>query len=228
MVTLEDGESYPVEIAPTLIAARETLTAVAVDLAAESPVLALIAVQFSILDYAMPGGHGTPSVGHVPPSHHMSSTDSISDSGRRCTRFTFFSGDGVRDLRPGVGRVWLLGYPGAFALAVVAGILRSFPSSAPAWSSLPSLSRISSTATSPGRTGDRIRLVFVGFLLDAVIDRNWFDSTTGLPASLDVVGFTGGVLHWRHRQNRRAGEGLLVELSSLLTSERQGDQQRLT
>ncbi|EMA20302.1 hypothetical protein C435_07010 [Haloarcula marismortui ATCC 33799] len=117
MVTLEVGEfSYPVEIAPTLIAARETLTAVAVDLAAESPVLALKAVLFSILVYAMLWRPQAPKKGRLSDSAGVVSrgrqpTPSATP-GDAVRDLRSSGGDGVRDLRRGVGRVLAAGLSG--------------------------------------------------------------------------------------------------------------------
>ncbi|AAV46975.1 unknown [Haloarcula marismortui ATCC 43049] len=236
MVTLEVGEfSYPVEIAPTLIAARETLTAVAVDLAAESPVLALKAVLFSILVYAMLWRPQAPKKAvyrTVPASYHE--VVNRLHQRLRGTLYAIY----VLQAATAFGTFvvawvvfWLLGYQGAFALAVVAGILQFVPVIGP---SVVVLTIAVADIINGNITGAVLvtvfGLVFVGFLPDAVIRPKLARYTTGLPASLYFVGFTGGVLTLGVI-GFIAGPvviALLVELSSLLTSERQGDQQRLT
>ncbi|KOX93557.1 hypothetical protein AMS69_06420 [Haloarcula rubripromontorii] len=236
MVTLEFGEfSYPVEIDPTLIAARETLTAVAVDLAAESPVLALKAVLFAILVYAMLWQPQAPKKAvyrTVPASYHE--VVNRLHQRLRGTLYAIY----VLQAATAFGTFvvawivfWLLGYQGAFALAVVAGILQFVPVVGP---SVVVLTIAVADVINGNITGAVLvtvfGLVFVGFLPDAVIRPKLARYTTGLPASLYFVGFTGGVLTLGVI-GFIAGPvviALLVELSSLLTSERQGDQQKLT
>jgi len=236
MVTLEFGEfSYPVEIDPTLITARETLTAVAVDLAAESPVLALKAVLFAILVYAMLWQPQAPKKAvyrTVPASYHE--VVNRLHQRLRGTLYAIY----VLQAATAFGTFvvawivfWLLGYQGAFALAVVAGILQFVPVVGP---SVVVLTIAVADVINGNITGAVLvtvfGLVFVGFLPDAVIRPKLARYTTGLPASLYFVGFTGGVLTLGVI-GFIAGPvviALLVELSSLLTSERQGDQQKLT
>ncbi|AUG48331.1 hypothetical protein BVU17_12655 [Haloarcula taiwanensis] len=236
MVTLEFGEfSYPIEIDPTLVAARETLTAVAVDLAAESPVLALKAVLFAILVYAMlwqPQAPKTAVYRTVPASYHE--VVNRLHQRLRGTLYAIY----VLQAATAFGTFvvawvvfWLLGYQGAFALAVVAGILQFVPVIGP---SVVVLTIAVADVINGNITGAVLvtvfGLVFVGFLPDAVIRPKLARYTTGLPASLYFVGFTGGVLTLGVI-GFIAGPvviALLVELSSLLTSERQGDQQKLT
>jgi len=236
IVTLEFGEfSYPVEIDPTLTAARETLTAVAVDLAAESPVLALKAVLFAILVYAMLWQPQAPKKAvyrTVPASYHE--VVNRLHQRLRGTLYAIY----VLQAATAFGTFvvawvvfWLLGYQGAFALAVVAGILQFVPVIGP---SIVVLTIAVADLINGNITGAILvtvfGLVFVGFLPDAVIRPKLARYTTGLPASLYFVGFTGGVLTLGVI-GFIAGPvviALLVELSSLLTSERQGDQQKLT
>ena len=236
VVTLEfGGFSYPVEIDPTLTAARETLTAVAVDLAAESPVLALKAVLFAILVYAMLWQPQAPKKAvyrTVPASYHE-----VVDRLHQRLRGTLYA-IYVLQAATAFGTfvvAWvvfgLLGYQGAFALAVVAGILQFVPVIGP---SVVVLTIAGADLINGNITGaiavTVFGLVFVGFLPDAVIRPKLARYTTGLPASLYFVGFTGGVLTLGVI-GFIAGPvviALLVELSSLLTSEQQGDQQKLT
>jgi predicted PurR-regulated permease PerM len=234
-VTLEFGEfSYPIEIDPTLTAAREALTAVAVDLAGESPVLALKAVLFAILVYAMLWQPQAPKKGvyrTVPSSYH-----DVIDRLHQRLRGTLYA-IYVLQAATAFGTFvvawlvfWLLGYQGAFALAVVAGILQFIPVIGP---SIVVLTIAAADLINGNITGAILvtvfGLVFIGFLPDAVIRPKLARYTTGLPASLYFVGFTGGVLTLGII-GFIAGPvaiALLVELSSLLTSERLGDQQQL-
>ncbi|GGM41447.1 AI-2E family transporter [Haloarcula argentinensis] len=235
-VTIEFGEfAVPIEIDPTLIAARETLTAVAVDLAAESPVLALKAVLFAILVYAMLWQPQAPKKAvyrTIPASYH----EVINRLHQRLrgTLYAIY----VLQAATAFGTFvvawvvfWLLGYQGAFALAVVAGILQFVPVVGP---SVVVLTIAVADVINGNITGAILVTVFglvlIGFLPDAVIRPKLARYTTGLPASLYFVGFTGGVLTLGVI-GFIAGPvviALLVELSSLLTSERQGDQQKLS
>ncbi|MFY4812819.1 AI-2E family transporter [Haloarcula argentinensis] len=236
MVTIDIGEfSYPVEIAPTLISARRILTDFAVDLAAESPVLALKAVLFTILVYAMLWQPQAPKKAvyrTVPTSYHE--VVNRLHQRLRGTLYAIY----VLQAATAFGTFvvawlvfWILGYQGAFALAVVAGILQFIPVVGP---SVVVLTIAVTDVINGNITGailvTVLGLVFVGFLPDAVIRPKLARYTTGLPASLYFVGFTGGVLTLGVI-GFIAGPvviALLVELSSLLTSERQGDQQKLT
>jgi predicted PurR-regulated permease PerM len=235
-VTVEFGEfSYPIAIDPTLTAARETLTALAVDLAAESPVLALKAVLFAILVYAMLWQPQAPKKAvyrTIPASYHE-----VIDRLHQRLRGTLYA-IYVLQAATAFGTFlvawvvfWLLGYQGAFALAVVAGILQFVPVIGP---SIVVLTIAVADVINGDITGAILVTVFglvlVGFLPDAVIRPKLARYTTGLPASLYFVGFTGGVLTLGVI-GFIAGPvaiALLVELSSLLTNERLGDQQKLT
>jgi predicted PurR-regulated permease PerM len=235
-VTAELGEfSYLIEIDPTLAAARETVTAVAVDLAAESPVLALKAVLFTILVYAMLWQPQAPKKAvyrTVPASYHE-----VINRLHQRLRGTLYA---IYVLQAATAfgtflvawvMFWLLGYQGAFALAVLAGVLQFVPVIGP---SVVVLTIAVADVINGDITGAILvavfGLVFVGFLPDAVIRPKLARYTTGLPASLYFVGFTGGVLTLGVI-GFIAGPvviALLVELSSLLTNERLGDQQKLS
>jgi len=235
-VTVELGEfSYLIEIDPTLAAARETVTAVAVDLAAESPVLALKAVLFTILVYAMLWQPQAPKKAvyrTVPASYHE--VVNRLHQRLRGTLYAIY----VLQAATAFGTFlvawvvfWLLGYQGAFALAVLAGVLQFVPVIGP---SVVVLTIAVADVINGDITGAILVTVFglvlVGFLPDAVIRPKLARYTTGLPASLYFVGFTGGVLTLGVI-GFIAGPvviALLVELSSQLTNERLGDQQKLT
>jgi len=235
-VTVELGEfSYLIEIDPTLAAARETVTAVAVGLAAESPVLALKAVLFTILVYAMLWQPQAPKKAvyrTVPASYHE--VVNRLHQRLRGTLYAIY----VLQAATAFGTFlvawvvfWLLGYQGAFALAVLAGVLQFVPVIGP---SVVVLTIAVADVINGDITGAILvtvfGLVFVGFLPDAVIRPKLARYTTGLPASLYFVGFTGGVLTLGVI-GFIAGPvviALLVELSSLLTSERLGNQQKLS
>ena len=235
IVTLEFGEfSYPVEIDPTLTAARETLTAVAVDLAAESPVLALKAVLFAILVYAMLWRPRAPAdvVYRTVPGEYHDIVDRLHER-LRGTLYAIYVLQGATAFGTFLTAwlvFWLLGYEGAFALAVVAGVLQFVPVVGP---SIVVLAIAAADLVAGDVSGavlvTVVGLVFVGFLPDAVIRPRLARYTTGLPASLYFVGFTGGVLSLG-AVGFIAGPvviALLVELTSILADARLDGQQTL-
>jgi predicted PurR-regulated permease PerM len=124
-----------------------------------------------------------------------------------------------------------LGYRGAFALAVVAGILQFVPVVGPSIV-------VGAIAAADFAGGDTVGatlvlvlgLVLVGFLPDAVIRPRLARYTTGMAASLYFVGFTGGVLSLG-LVGFIAGPvvvALLLEAANLLATERAPEQQQLT
>jgi predicted PurR-regulated permease PerM len=236
VVLVEFGEfSYLIEIDPTLTAGREALTAVAVSLAAQSPVLALKAVLFAILVYAMLWQPQAPkkAVYRTVPATYHDVVDRLHQRlrGTLYAIYVLQAATAFGTFLVAWAVFWLLGYQGAFALAVAAGVLQFVPVVGP---SVVVLAIAAAEAINGDITGAVLVTVFglvlVGFLPDAVIRPKLARSTTGLPASLYFVGFTGGVLTLGVI-GFIAGPvviALLVELSSLLTSERHGDQQQLT
>ena len=191
--------SYTIDVQSWLVAARDALASVAVGIASETPILALKAVLFAILVYAMlwrPTAPGTVVYRTVPPAYH----DVITRFHKRLqsTLYAIY----VLQAATAFGTflvAWalfaLLGYNGAFALAVVAGILQFVPVVGPSVV-------IVAIATAEAVAGDVagalvvtvLGLSLVGFLPDAVIRPRLARYTTGMPASLYFVGFTGGVL----------------------------------
>lgn len=191
--------SYTVDVQSWLVAARDGLAGVAVGVASETPILALKAVLFAILVYAMlwrPTAPGTAVYRTVPPAYH----DVVTRFHKRLqsTLYAIY----VLQAATAFGTflvAWalfaLLGYNGAFALAVVAGILQFVPVVGPSVV-------IVAIATAEAVAGDVagalvvtvLGLSLVGFLPDAVIRPRLARYTTGMPASLYFVGFTGGVL----------------------------------
>ncbi|MFC6974853.1 AI-2E family transporter [Halomicroarcula sp. GCM10025709] len=163
------------------------------------PILALKAVLFTILLYALLWRPAAPK--HelyelVPRRYH----DIIDRLHRRLqsTLYAIY----VLQAATAFGTflvAWVvfavLGYESAFALAVVAGIFQFVPVIGPSVVVL-------AMATAQVVAGDVVGavlvtvfgLVLVGFLPDAVIRPRLARYTTGMPASLYFVGFTGGVL----------------------------------
>jgi predicted PurR-regulated permease PerM len=199
-VVVAVGEfSYSIDIQSWLVTARDALGAVAVQFASETPILALKGVLFTILVYALlwqPGAPGNVVYRTVPTPYH-----DIVERFHRRLRSTLYA---IYVLQAATAfgtflMAWVLfavlGYNGAFALAVVAGVLQFVPVVGPSVVVL-------AIAASEAIAGDAVGAVvitvlglgLVGFLPDAVIRPRLARYTTGMPASLYFVGFTGGVL----------------------------------
>ncbi len=229
------GETaYVVDIQSRLVEVRTLLSTVAVDLAAETPILALKGVLFAILVYAMlwrPNAPGRAVYGTVPTAYH----DVVTRFHKRL-RSTLYAiyvlqaATAFGTFLVAWGLFAALGYRGAFALAVVAGVLQFIPVVGPSFV-------VVAIAAADLAGGDTIGagavlvlgLILVGFLPDAVIRPRLARYTTGMPASLYFVGFTGGVLSLG-LVGFIAGPvvvALLMEAANLLAAERGPAQQRL-
>jgi len=191
--------TYTLDVQSALVTARVATADVAVGLASETPILALKAVLFTILLYAMlwqPSAPGKVVYRTVPKPYHDIVTRFHTRV--RSTLYAIY----VLQAATAFGTflvAWalfaVLGLNGAFALAVVAGILQFVPVVGPSVVIL-------AIAASEAIAGDAVGavvitvlgLTLVGFLPDAVIRPRLARYTTGMPASLYFVGFTGGVL----------------------------------
>ncbi|WP_276273284.1 AI-2E family transporter [Haloarcula litorea] len=225
--------SYTVDIAAALAGARAVLTAVAVELASETPIIALKIVLFTILVYALlwrPTAPGQAVYRTVPAAYH----DVVERFHERLrgTLFAIY----VLQAATAFGTflvAWVvfgaLGYRGAFALAVVAGVLQFIPVVGP---SVVVLAIAVADLVGGDPIGAALVTVFgfvlVGFLPDAVIRPRLARYTTGMPASLYFAGFTGGVLSLG-LVGFIAGPvvvALFVEAANLLAEERRPEQER--
>ncbi|MBX0295590.1 AI-2E family transporter [Haloarcula nitratireducens] len=235
-VTLVLGEMrYTVDLGATLSDAVGFLGSFAVGLASAAPILALKVVLFTILVYAMlwqPSAPGRVVYRTVPQPYH----DVVTRFHERLrgTLYALY----VLQVATAFGTfamAWvvfaLLGYQSAFSLAVVAGILQFVPVVGPSVV-------VVAIAVADAVMGDFVGavlvtvlgLVLVGFLPDAVIRPRLARYTTGMPASLYFVGFTGGVLSLG-LVGFIAGPvvvALLVEAANLLAEERGPEQQQLS
>jgi predicted PurR-regulated permease PerM len=199
-VTVAVGEfSYVIDIQSWLVTVRDGVAALAVEFASETPILALKAVLFTILVYAMlwqPSAPGKVVYRTVPQPYH----DIVKRFHKRLrsTLYAIY----VLQAATAFGTfvvAWVLfaalGYNGAFALAVAAGVLQFVPVVGP---SVVILAIAASKAIAGDAVGAAVitvlGLTLVGFLPDAVVRPRLARYTTGLPASLYFVGFTGGVL----------------------------------
>ncbi|MDS0281903.1 AI-2E family transporter [Haloarcula onubensis] len=225
--------TYTVDVQSWLVAARDGLAGVAVAFASETPILALKAVLFAILVYAMlwrPTAPGRVVYRTIPPAYH----DVVKRFHRRLrsTLYAIY----VLQAATAFGTflvAWalfaLLGYNGAFALAVAAGILQFIPVVGP---SVVIVAIAAAKLAGGDVVGAAVVTVFglslVGFLPDAVIRPRLARYTTGMPASLYFVGFTGGVLSLG-LVGFIAGPvvvALLVEAVNLLAAENGSTEQR--
>jgi predicted PurR-regulated permease PerM len=231
-VTVGLGElSYVVDIQSALVSLRRGIGAVAVDFAGETPIIALKAVLFAMIVYALllrPEGPARVVYRTIPSTYHdvvnrlheqLKSTLYAIYVLQAATAFgTFLMAWGL---------FALLGYRSAFALAVVAGVLQFVPVVGPSVVVL----AVAAADLVGGDVGGALvvtilGLVLIAFLPDAVIRPRLASYTTGLPASLYFVGFTGGVLSLG-LIGFIAGPvvvALLVEATGLLDAERHSHQ----
>lgn len=199
-VTVETfGFTATIDVNAYLDALREVLADVAVDVAQVAPVLALKLVLFVFVTYALllkPEAVRTAAFALVPTEYH----DVILALHRR-TRETLVAiyvlqgATAVGTFAMALVVFLLLGYSGAVALAVVAGILQFIPVVGPSLV----VGALAAFDLLAGNTARAIAVavfgaVLVGFLPDAVIRPRLARSTVDLPASIYFIGFTGGVL----------------------------------
>jgi len=233
-VTVSIGEmSYVVDIQSALLSFRQAIASVAVDFAGETPIIALKAVLFAMIVYALllrPAGPARVVYRTIPSAYHdivrrlheqLKSTLYAIYILQAATAFgTFLAAWGL---------FALLGYRSAFALAVVAGVLQFIPVVGPSVVVL----AVAAADLVGGDVGSAVvvtilGLVIVAFLPDAVIRPRLAAYTTELPASLYFVGFTGGVLSLGII-GFIAGPvlvALLVEATNLLDAERHPGERR--
>lgn len=199
-VVLEAFEfTYTIDVSDLLAVVRSTLQDLAVDVARSAPVLGLKLTLFVFVVYALlidPGAVRSATYALVPPAYH----DVLArlDDRIRSTLFALYV---LQAATAGATFVvalvvfWGFGYEGAFALAVVAGILQFIPVVGP--SLLVGLLAVYDLlfgapvrAVAIGLIG----IVLIGFLPDAVIRPRLARRTAHLPASVYFIGFVGGVL----------------------------------
>jgi len=199
-IPLQFGElQFTIDVQSALVTLRNGIGALAVELAGETPILALKVVLFAFLVYAMLWRPNAPSRAvyrTVPEPYH----DIVARYHRRLrsTLYAIY----VLQAATAFGTflvAWalfsLLGYQGAFALAVIAGVLQFVPVVGPSIV-------VIAIAAADLAAGDVVGAVvvsvlglsLVAFLPDAVIRPRLARYTTGMAASLYFVGFTGGVL----------------------------------
>jgi predicted PurR-regulated permease PerM len=182
-----------------LARARDEVTAIAIEVLREAPVIALQTFLFALLLYGLlvwPDRLRAALLRPVPTAYH----DVVMRFHRR-TRDTLYALY-VLQAATAFGTFvvawllfWLLGYPEAFSLAVSAGLLQFIPVLGPSILvvGLGAVEVLAGDVTGAILVAV-LGLVFVGFAPDAVIRPRLARLTTGMPASLYFVGFVGGVL----------------------------------
>jgi predicted PurR-regulated permease PerM len=228
------GFTYVQDVSELLAGAEDAIVDFAVGVAGAAPVLALKAFLFVFLVYALLyAGRDLHSATRrlVPPEYHdivMAVHHRVRDTlyalyvVQAATAFaTFCAGFVV---------FALLGYDGAFTLAILAGVLQFIPVLGPsivvvAIAAFEVMAGNVAAAASVTILG----LVVVGFLPDAIVRPRLASISTGMPASLYFVGFTGGTLSLGV-VGIIAGPlvvALLVEVAELVTTERNNHQTTL-
>jgi predicted PurR-regulated permease PerM len=193
------GFEYPVDVSQLLLQARDAVIDVGVTTASAAPVLALKAFLFAILLYGLllrPGSVRRAVVRVAPDEYH----DVVFALHRR-VRDTLYAlyvlqaATAVGTFVVAYGVFWALGYDAAFLFAVLSGILQFVPILGPSLLVL----LVAAGQLLAGEVAAAVLVtvfgfVLVGFLPDAVIRPRLASVTTGMPASLYFVGFTGGTL----------------------------------
>lgn len=191
--------TYVVELDAVLVAAQKVLADIAIDFAGETPVLALKAVLFLFVVFALllhPEAVRRAFVQLVPPPYH----DLLFSLHERIERTLYAIY--VLQAATAVGTFLIafvvflaLGYVNAFTYAVIAGVLQFIPIVGPSI-------LVVGLAAFDLSFGDPTRallvlvlgLTLIGFLPDAVIRPRLAERTAALPGSVYFIGFTGGVL----------------------------------
>ncbi|MDG5778219.1 AI-2E family transporter [Haloarculaceae archaeon H-GB2-1] len=190
---------FVIDLTVILASIQGTVISSAVAWARAAPVIALKAFLFTFLVYALllrPGSAGATLFRLVPSEYH-----GILSALHRRVRDTLYA-IYVLQAATAFGTFVIayvvfagLGYPQAFALAVVSGVLQFIPVVGPSIV-------IVGIAVGDLLAGDvtaaalllAFGLFFVGFLPDALIRTRLASMTAEMPGSLYFVGFTGGVL----------------------------------
>ncbi|MFB6139978.1 MAG: AI-2E family transporter [Halosimplex sp.] len=226
------GMTYVIDVSELIVRVQRAVVDFAVRFAGAAPVLALKGFLFVFLAYGLllrPGNVRRATLRLVPGEYH-----DVVLSLHRTVRDTLYALY-VLQAATALGTFlvayvvfWLLGYHTAFSLAVFCGLLQFIPVVGP---SLLIVAVAAGQALAGEVTAALVvliaGLVLIGFLPDALIRPRLASVTTGMPASLYFVGFTGGTLSLGV-VGVIAGPlavALLVEVVELVTDERTTVQQ---
>ncbi len=226
--------SYTVDLGSLFATAQDLSGDVAVAIAQAAPALGLKLFLFALVVYALlrhPQRVERSLLRPVPPSYH-DIVISLHERTRSILYAIYVLQAAVAFGTFVIGYVVFLalGYPSAFTLAVIGGVLQFIPILGPSVL----VAGLASVEILAGDTAGAITIlvigfVVIGFLPDALIRPRLARLTTGMPGSLYFVGFTGGVLSVG-LVGLVAGPvvvALLAESVSLLTAETATVQQRL-
>lgn len=228
------GMPFSFEVGALAASARAAITGLAVDVASAAPIIALKLFLFTLLVYALllrPSAAPEVVFRAVPDQYHRLVRDLHERI--RDTLYAIYVLQGATALGTFVIAYVVfagLGYPGAFGLAAVAGILQFVPVVGPSIL----IALVAATDVVEGDVTGAVTLLvigllFVGFLPDAIIRPQLAPYTADIPASLYFIGFTGGVLSIGV-VGFIAGPlvvALFVEAVELLTGERTPTQRQL-
>jgi predicted PurR-regulated permease PerM len=228
------GFSYPVDVSRYLVQARDAVIDAGVNIASAAPVLALKGFLFLILLFGLllrPGSVRRAAVRIAPGEYH----DVVFALHRRVrdTLYALYVLQAATALGTFVVAYVVfaaLNYDAAFSLSIFAGVLQFIPVLGPSiLVALVAAGQLMAGEVVAAVLVTVLGLVLVGFLPDAVIRPRLAAVTTGMPASLYFVGFTGGTLTIGV-VGVIAGPlvvALLVEVVELVTDERTSVQQTL-
>ncbi|MFB6087540.1 MAG: AI-2E family transporter [Haloarculaceae archaeon] len=228
------GFTYTENISDLLAQAQSAVVTVAVDVASALPVIALKGFLFVFLVYALLlGGEnlGGAMARLVPGEYHdvvLALHQRVRDT--LYALYVLQAATAFVTFLMGLAVFTLLGYKSVFSLSILSGILQFIPILGPSIV----IVAIGAFEVLPGNVTQAvlvvaIGLVVIGFLPDALIRPRLASLTTGMPASLYFVGFTGGTLSLGV-VGVIAGPlavAVLVEVTELVTRERNGIQTRL-
>jgi predicted PurR-regulated permease PerM len=193
------GMPFAFEVGSLAASARTFVAEFAVDVAGAAPIIGLKLFLFTLLVYALllrPTAAPEVVFQTVPQPYH----DLVRTIHERVrdTLYAIYVLQGATALGTFLIAYVVfvgLGYPGAFGLAAVAGILQFIPVIGPSvLIALVATTDLVAGNVSGGITLLVIGLVFIGFLPDAIIRPQLAPYTADIPASLYFIGFTGGVL----------------------------------
>lgn len=199
-VPIRIGElGYTVDVAAALAVLRGFLTDVAVAVARSAPVLALKAMLFAFVVYALlvkPAAPRAALRGLVPSGYHDVVTR-LDDRTRRTLNaiYVLQAATAAVTFVTALALFAMLGYRLAFAYAVVAAVLQFVPVLGPSLLIVGVAAfDVTFGATTRALLVLLVGLPAVGFLPDAVVRPRLAERTANLPGSVYFVGFVGGVL----------------------------------
>ncbi|WP_436929703.1 AI-2E family transporter [Halosimplex halobium] len=226
------GMEFVVDVSDLFAQARAVVSDIAIDFASTTPVIALKGFLFAFLVYGLllrPGSVHRATLRLVPGEYH-----DVVLSLHRCVRDTLYAlyvlqaATALGTFAVAYVVFTILGYDAVFSLALFSGLLQFIPVIGPSLLIVAlALTEVLAGEITAALLVASTGLVLIGFLPDALIRPRLASLTTGMPASLYFVGFTGGTLSLGV-VGVIAGPlvvALLVEVVELITDERTSVQQ---